>query len=229
VVSDGTGLASDYTVTLTNGNLTVSRALINHTIGNDSHAYGSTANLATDLGTTFNTGINGEKLTITYSSTGNTATAPVGGYSITGIVSSGTGLTLDYNVTLTRGTLTVTPARPIFLGPPLSPSVSAGTNLGLIVIQLQDQLGNTVHQAGIAVTLSLVDLVTGTVGSFSTGATVTVFTNSNGQAVFDNLAINYAGTYELLATTHLGGISEQYSRSFTVLPSMKAVNRRYRS
>ena len=60
VVSNGTGgtacLASDYTVNLTNGVLTINPATISYTIGNDSHAYGSTASLAADLPATFNTG-----------------------------------------------------------------------------------------------------------------------------------------------------------------------------
>jgi hypothetical protein len=108
VVSDGTGLASDYSVALTNGVLTVTAASISHTIGNDSHPYGSTNNLATDLGATFLTGINGENLAIAYSSLGNTAAAIVATYAITGTLSNGTGLASDYNVALTNGTLTVT-------------------------------------------------------------------------------------------------------------------------
>jgi MBG domain (YGX type) len=107
VVSDGTGLATDYMVNLTNGTLTVNPAAISYTIGNASHDYGSTVNLATVLGTTFSTGVKGENLGITYSSTGNTVTANVGTYPLTGVVSNGTGLTTDYMVTLTNGTLTV--------------------------------------------------------------------------------------------------------------------------
>ena len=55
----------------------------------------------------FNTGINGETLDITYSSNGDTSTAPVGIYAITGVISNGTGLASNYSVTLTNGTLTV--------------------------------------------------------------------------------------------------------------------------
>ncbi len=106
VVSDGTGLASDYSVTLTNGTLTVNQYAFSYTIANDSQTYGSPADLANDLGTTI-AGVNGETLGITYSSTGDTATAHVGSYDITGVVSDGTGLASDYSVTLTNGTLTV--------------------------------------------------------------------------------------------------------------------------
>jgi MBG domain (YGX type) len=110
LVSDGTGLASNYMVALTKGTLTVTKKAISHTIGNDSHLYGSTANLATDLGSTFNTGVNGENLGIAYSSTGNTNTASVGNYDITGVVSDGTGLASNYVVALTKGTLMVNKA-----------------------------------------------------------------------------------------------------------------------
>ncbi len=109
-VSDGTGLASDYTVDLTNGVLTVTKARISHTIGNDSHSYGSIADLATDLGPTFNTGINGQNLSLAYSSAGNSTTAHRGTYAITAVASDGTGLLSDYDVTLAPGLLTVNPA-----------------------------------------------------------------------------------------------------------------------
>ena len=52
--------------------VTVKPAAISYTIGNDSQAYGSTANLATDLAATINTGVNGQNLDIAYSSTGDT-------------------------------------------------------------------------------------------------------------------------------------------------------------
>ena len=91
-LSNGTGLATDYTVTLNNGTLTVNQYAFSYTIGNDSQTYGTAANLATDLGTTITTGVNGQNLAITYSSTGDTATAHVGAYAITGSLSNGTGL-----------------------------------------------------------------------------------------------------------------------------------------
>src|SRR4029077_7138181 len=80
-------------------------------IANDSQTYGTPANFTTDLGTTINTGVNGENLDISYSSTGDTATAHVVGspYAITGTLSSGTGTLSDYSVTLANGALTVKP------------------------------------------------------------------------------------------------------------------------
>ena len=110
VVSDGSGLAGNYTVTLSPGTLTVTPATLAGNIGNAAHVYGSTVDLASALGTTINTGINGENLAITYSSTGNTVLANAGSYAITGVVSDGSGLAANYTVILSPGTLTVTPA-----------------------------------------------------------------------------------------------------------------------
>ena len=76
--------ASDYSVTLTNGTLTVNPYAFSYTIANDSQTYGTPANLASDLATTIDTGVNGQNLAIAYSSTGDTATAHVGTYAITG-------------------------------------------------------------------------------------------------------------------------------------------------
>ena len=76
-------------------------------ISNDAQTYGMPANLAKDLPATISTDVNGQILNINYSSPGDTATAPVGTYPITGKLSSGTGKLSDYSVTLDPGTLTV--------------------------------------------------------------------------------------------------------------------------
>ena len=103
------GLTStNYAITFVAGTLTVNKYAFSYTIGNDSQTYGTAANLATALGTTISTGVNGQNLDIAYASTGDTATAPVGAYPITGTLSSGTGSLANYTVTLTNGTLTVT-------------------------------------------------------------------------------------------------------------------------
>ena len=90
--------------------LTVSPYQLIYTIGNDTQTYGSPANLAVDLPLTIATGVNGEKLVITYSSVGDTVTASVGQYPITAILSDNSDLNSNYNVTLTNGTLTVAAA-----------------------------------------------------------------------------------------------------------------------
>ena len=131
VVSDGTGLASDYNVMLTPGTLTVNPAPISFTIGNDTHAFGSTANLAGDLPATFMTNVNGQTLGITYSSVGNTTTAFAGLYPITGALNnSGTGSASDYSVTLTPGTLTVTGVPPTVTSPTVTGVGSLTATLG---------------------------------------------------------------------------------------------------
>jgi Ca2+-binding RTX toxin-like protein len=101
---------SNYTISYVAGTLTVNKAAVSDTIGNDSHAYGSTDNLAADLPATLATGINGQTLTIAYSSAGNSTTAHAGSYDITGAVSDGTGLASDYIVTFASGTMTVNKA-----------------------------------------------------------------------------------------------------------------------
>ena len=87
--------------------MTVDKATLDYTIANDTQTYGTAAVFATDLGTTIPTGVNGETLDIAYSSTGDTTTASVGSYEITGVVTDGRGLLSNYTVNLTDGTLTV--------------------------------------------------------------------------------------------------------------------------
>ena len=108
IVADGSGLASNYIVNLTNGTLTVNKATVNYTIGTATKVFGQTINLATALGTSFSTGVNGETLGITYLSAGTPVAALVGNHGITGTLSNGSGLLSNYNVTVNPGTLTVT-------------------------------------------------------------------------------------------------------------------------
>ncbi len=109
-LSNGSGLTTDYSVTLTPGALTVTPYTFSYTIANDSHVYGTTDSFST-LAATIATGVNSQNLDIAYSSVGNTVTAHVGSSSpITGMLSNGSGLNGDYSVTLTPGALTVTPA-----------------------------------------------------------------------------------------------------------------------
>jgi uncharacterized repeat protein (TIGR01451 family) len=132
----------------------ICRAPISYTIGNDTQAYGYPANLAADLPSSFSTGINGETLDISYSSSGDTSTAKPGTYDITGIVSNGTGLAANYCATLTDGTLTV-----------LGPGVTVvGTQLWIV--------GGTTTNDSVKLT---------PVGSSTTGSTgVQVQTTLNG-------------------------------------------------
>ena len=109
-LNDGNG-GKDYTVTLNTHSGTINPDAFTYVVGSDNQFYGSAANLAADLPATIATGVNGENLAITYSSTtGDTATAPVGNYPITATLANGTGQASDYNVTLNNGILSVLPA-----------------------------------------------------------------------------------------------------------------------
>ena len=89
---------------------TIGKAPLPVSAGNDSQSEGAPANLGQDLGTIIATGVNGENLTVAYSSTGDTAMAEEGTYLITATFTDGSGLLSNYNVTFTSGTLTVNDA-----------------------------------------------------------------------------------------------------------------------
>ncbi len=116
---------------------TMGRAPLAITIADDSQTYGKAADLATDLGTTIDTGVNGQTLSIAYSSIGDTDTADAGTYAITGTLSDGTGQLSDYTVELTDGTLTVDKAAAIITVTPYSvtidgrPHTATGTATGV--------------------------------------------------------------------------------------------------
>jgi Ca2+-binding RTX toxin-like protein len=105
--------------------ITINAKAISYTIGNASHIFGSTIGMATVLGTTFLTGVNGENLGIVYSSTGNRVASLVGNYAIHGSLSDGTGMLSNYYVTINSGTLTVTTPRVITI-------VQDGVNLIIV-------------------------------------------------------------------------------------------------
>jgi hypothetical protein len=147
-LSDGTGKASNYDVTLNPGTLTVVPFALTYAIGNDSQVYGSPADLAKDLPITISTGVNNETLKITYSSTGDTATAHVGKYAITGTPSDGTGLASNYSVTLTPGTLTVNPYAFSYHIGSLAQTYGVPANLGFLPATVNTGVnGQTLHIA----------------------------------------------------------------------------------
>jgi 6-phosphogluconolactonase (cycloisomerase 2 family) len=107
VSDNGTGVLSNYAVTLTNGNLTINPAPLSVTANNASMIYGDP--LPTFAGTI--TGIkNADNITASYSTTATSA-SPVGTYPITPALSdNGTGKLANYTVTSNNGTLTITQA-----------------------------------------------------------------------------------------------------------------------
>ncbi|HEY2391472.1 MAG TPA: MBG domain-containing protein [Candidatus Angelobacter sp.] len=102
---DPLGQLVNYTVSVVNGDLTVSPAPLTVTINNASRVYGS-ANPA--LSGTISGLKNGDSITATYSSVG--VTVPVGTYQITPTFTDPGVKLPNYTVSLVGGTLTVTPA-----------------------------------------------------------------------------------------------------------------------
>lgn len=95
----------NYTVTPTNGTLTVTQAPLSLVAANSSRAYGDPNNLTGTL-----TGVkNGDNITAIYSTTATAASAP-GTYPITASLSDPTSKLGNYSVSITNATLTVTPA-----------------------------------------------------------------------------------------------------------------------
>ncbi|HEX3586999.1 MAG TPA: MBG domain-containing protein, partial [Candidatus Angelobacter sp.] len=102
---DPTNKLGNYTVTSTNGTLTVTQAPLSLVAANSSRAYGDPNNLNGTL-----TGVkNGDNITAVYSTTATAASAP-GTYPITASLSDPTNKLGNYSVTITNATLTVTPA-----------------------------------------------------------------------------------------------------------------------
>jgi 6-phosphogluconolactonase (cycloisomerase 2 family) len=102
---DPTSKLGNYTVTSTNGTLTVTPAPLSLVAANSSRAYGDPNNLSGTL-----TGVkNGDNITAVYSTTATATSAP-GTYPITASLLDPTSKLGNYSVTITNATLTVTQA-----------------------------------------------------------------------------------------------------------------------
>jgi hypothetical protein len=102
---DPTSKLVNYSVTSTNGTLTITQAPLSLAAANSSRAYGDPNNLSGTL-----TGVkNGDNITASYSTTATAASAP-GTYPITASLLDPTNKLGNYSVTITNATLTVTPA-----------------------------------------------------------------------------------------------------------------------
>ena len=102
---DPTNKLGNYTVTSTNGTLTVTPAPLSLVAANSTRAYGDPNNLSGTL-----TGVkNGDNITAVYSTTATASSAP-GTYPITASLSDPTNKLGNYSVTITNATLTVTQA-----------------------------------------------------------------------------------------------------------------------
>ena len=106
------GLSSNYTITYTNGTLTVNPAALTITANNATKTYGQTATFAATAFTTSGL-VNGDTVTsVTETSTGAAATAPVSGspYSIVPSAATLARAWSNYTISYVNGTLTVNPA-----------------------------------------------------------------------------------------------------------------------
>jgi hypothetical protein len=103
---DPDGKLVNYSITTTNGTLTVTQALLSVTADNQSRTYGA-AN--STLAGTVTGVVNGDNITVSYSTTADT-NSPVGSYSIVASLNDPDGKQVNYNVTTSDGTLTVTQA-----------------------------------------------------------------------------------------------------------------------
>ncbi|MBS0267328.1 MAG: Ig-like domain repeat protein [Planctomycetes bacterium] len=89
----------------------IGRVALTYTIADQSQTYGSPATLNNP---SILTGVGSETIYVSESSTGDTATANVGTYDITGVAADGTGLASNYDLAITNGTLTVEKANAAF-------------------------------------------------------------------------------------------------------------------
>jgi 6-phosphogluconolactonase (cycloisomerase 2 family) len=102
---DPTNKLGNYTVTSTNGTLTVTPAPLSLVAANSTRAYGDTNNLSGTL-----TGVkNGDNITAVYSTTATATSAP-GTYPITASLLDPTSKLSNYSMTITNATLTVAQA-----------------------------------------------------------------------------------------------------------------------
>ncbi|HET9837172.1 MAG TPA: MBG domain-containing protein [Candidatus Angelobacter sp.] len=116
---DPTNKLGNYSVTINNGTLTVTSAVLTVTANNASRFYGDPNPVFTGTIAGIN---NGDNITATYSSVAN-PTSPVGTYAIVPTVSdNGTGALANYVVVINNGVLTVNPA-------PLTVTVASVTRL----------------------------------------------------------------------------------------------------
>lgn len=107
--------AANYSITYTNGTLTVSPAALSITASNQSKMYGQTVTFGSGSTAFTSSGLqNGETIdSVTLTCSGGTATAPVSGspYTITPSAPIGGAFSAaNYSITYTNGTLTVTAA-----------------------------------------------------------------------------------------------------------------------
>jgi len=152
----------------------------------------------------------------TLSGTTTSATNAAGQVSFTNLAvkQPGTGYTLTFSapgataITSNPFTITAAPAPHLAFSTPPAAAV-ANTTMNPVVVQLDNANGTPLDQANVSVTIKL--------SAGTLGGTLTVLTNSAGQAVFNTLKIGTAGQFTLTATATVNGQSLSVtSGSFSV-------------
>lgn len=105
-LADPTGKLGNYSVTLNNGTLTITAAVLTVTADNASRLYGDPNPAFTGTITGL---VNGDNITATYASVAD-PTSPVGTYAIVPTLVDPNGKLVNYTVVSNNGTLTVNPA-----------------------------------------------------------------------------------------------------------------------
>ena len=186
-IAQGTLQAMNYAFTFVNGTLTINKATLTATAGNNSRTYGAAnPNFTGNL-----TGVkNNDNITSTYG-TAATPSSPVGSYPITPSLVDPNNKLGNYNVTLNNGTLAVTQAALVVTADnkakvygSANPALTASFN-GLVN-------GETVSALGGALTLSTTATSSSVVGNYP--ITVSGLTSSNYAITFvsGELTVNKA-------------------------------------
>lgn len=185
-LADGSGLASNYTLTqaiLPHVNITPAPLTVTGLSGTDRAYNGSTINLLSGTGV-LNGLVNGETLVLNNTSTGTLASANVGTQAITTTLnlSNGTGLASNYTVTQPSLTANITPAQLVVTGLSGTDRVYDGTTV--------DALKGTATLFGLVngETLTLNNTTTGTLTSPNAGSqgVTTAITLSDGTGLASN-------------------------------------------
>jgi hypothetical protein len=178
VLSDnGSGKLANYTVTPTNGTLTINTAPLTVTAANASMLFGDP--VPTLTGTV--TGIkNADNITGVYTTTA-TSTSPVGTYPITAAASdNGTGKLTNYTVSFANATLTINPA------PLTVTAANASMVFGDPVPALTGTITGIKNGNNITATYSTTASSTSNVGSYA----ITPTLSDNGTGALANYTVN---------------------------------------
>ena len=155
--------------------VTINRFAFSYTIHNDSQTEGTPANLTSDLPSTIATGVGSQNLAIAYNSIGDTGAAQEGTYPITGVLSNGTGLAANYNVSLTNGTLTVNDAPLSATGTAVTATEGAAFS-NVQVGTLTDAAGSYSNPSNLSATINWGDSTAATAATLVEVGATGVFT-----------------------------------------------------